>query len=450
MRKTLVSLAAVALALGSLAACGGGDSGNGGGDATDGSVYFLNFKPEVADVWTKIAAAYTAETGTPVKVETAAAGTYETKLETEMAGNTPPTIFQINGPVGYASWSDYTADLTDSWLYKNLSDQGLAIKDDSGVYGIPYAVEAYGIIYNAAIFNKYIEAGNPAGGITAVTDIKDFATLKAVTEDMQSKKADLGIDGVFSATSLKPGEDWRWQTHLANVPFHFEWTKGNVNLGEGVPAEVKFEYNPNYKDLFDLYLNNSTVPKEQLGAKTVDESMAEFASGKTAMVQNGTWGWAQVSGTDGNVVKPEDVGFLPLYMGIEDDSQGICAGTENFWSINVEASDADQAASLAFLEWVLSSDAGKKFVMDDLGFVMPFTSFSADELPADPLVQSMNALMTDDALKTVPWDFTVFPSQAFKDDFGSDLLQYAQGQMEWPAVVTNVVAKWKSEAALLQ
>lgn len=45
-----------------------------------GSVYYLNFKPEVDEVWQEIAAAYTAETGVEVKVVTAASGTYEEVL----------------------------------------------------------------------------------------------------------------------------------------------------------------------------------------------------------------------------------------------------------------------------------------------------------------------------------------------------------------------------------
>src|SRR5512143_4350649 len=100
-----------------------------------GEVYYLNFKPEIADVYAKIADEYKAETGVTLKVVTAAAGTYEQTLKSEIAKSDAPVLFQINGPVGYQNWKDYTADLKDTDLYKHLSDPSMAVTDGTGVYG---------------------------------------------------------------------------------------------------------------------------------------------------------------------------------------------------------------------------------------------------------------------------------------------------------------------------
>jgi raffinose/stachyose/melibiose transport system substrate-binding protein len=186
-------------------------------------IYFLNFKPEIAPVYDKIAKDYEAATGVKVKVVTAAAGTYETTLKSEMAKSDAPTIFQINGPVGYQSWSDYTADLKNTKLYSYLSDKSLAVSNGDGVYGIPYVVEGYGIIYNESIMKKYFALPDKAVTINSAAEIKNFDTLKKVVEDMSKHKAQLGIKGVFASTSLKSGEQWRWQTHLANIPFYYEF-----------------------------------------------------------------------------------------------------------------------------------------------------------------------------------------------------------------------------------
>ena len=67
--------------------------------SAEGSVYYLNFKPEVAEAWETLAAAYTAETGVPMTVITAASGTYEDTLKSEIAKTEAPTLFQVNGPV---------------------------------------------------------------------------------------------------------------------------------------------------------------------------------------------------------------------------------------------------------------------------------------------------------------------------------------------------------------
>ncbi len=147
MRKKLLSLFLIITVLSmafALAGCGEDDAA---------SVYFLNFKPESAKTYEQIVKDYEKATGVKVKVVTAAANTYEQTLKSEIAKSSAPTIFQVNGPIGYGSWKEYCLDLKDSKLYSYLSDKTLAIKDGDGVYGIPYVVEGYGIIYNNAICN---------------------------------------------------------------------------------------------------------------------------------------------------------------------------------------------------------------------------------------------------------------------------------------------------------
>ncbi len=412
-----------------------------------GEVYYLNFKPEVAEIYTKIAEAYKAETGVTLKVVTAAAGTYAQTLKSEVAKTDAPVLFQINGPRGYNDWKDYTADLKDTELYKHLSDKSLAVVDGNGVYGIPYAVEGYGIIYNNAIMTKYFALDGAKA--KSMDEINNFATLKAVVEDMTAKKDQLGINGVFSSTSLKPGEDWRWQTHLANVPIFYEIRDNKLdvkNLNDFMT--IKFQYSDNFKNLFDLYLNNSTTDPKLLGSKSVDDSMAEFALGQSAMVQNGNWAWGQVSGVDGNVVKAEDVKFLPLYIGVSgEEKQSICVGTENFFSINKQASPEKQKLAADFIWWLYSSPTGKAFVINDLKFIAPFDTFAENEKPTDPLALSLLSYTSNTDLYNVSWVFAVFPSQTFKDNFGGALLQYAQGTMQWDAVKQLFIDDWASEAA---
>ena len=410
--------------------------------AEGGKVYYLNFKPEVDEVWQEAAAAYTAETGVEVKVVTAASGTYEEVLKSEIAGSDAPTLFQINGPVGYQNWKDYCMDMTDTNLYANLSDKSLAVTGDDGkAYGIPYTVESYGIIYNNAIMEKYFAMDGAV--VKSMDEIASFETLKAVVEDMQAKAADLGIQGVFASTSLMPGEDWRWQTHLANLPVYFEYK----DKGVGDLAELEFTYAENFKNIFDLYINNSTCEKGLLGSKDVSSSMAEFALGQCAMVQNGNWGWGQINGVEGNIVAEEDVKFHPIYTGAGDEAnQGLCTGTENFWCVNSQASDADKQATLAFVDWMTTSETGKDFMVNKLGNAAPFSTFTDDEKPSDPLAKEMFRYM-DEGKTSVSWNFTTFPSQQFKDDFGAALLEYCNGNMEWDSVVSLVKESWAAEKA---
>ncbi|MBQ7934038.1 MAG: extracellular solute-binding protein [Lachnospiraceae bacterium] len=440
-KKVLCTILGAVMALSTLAGCG---AANDKANDTVGNVYYMNFKPEVTEVWEEIAEVYTKETGVEVKVVTAAGGNYESTLKSEIAKTNAPTLFQINGPIGYQAWKDYCADLSDTEFYQALSDKELAIKgEDGGVYGVPYTIEGYGIIYNLEIMNKYFAMDGAV--VTSMDEINSYATLKAVTEDMQSKKDDLGIKGVFASTSLLPGEEWRWQTHLANLPVNAEYVANGVSDMN----EITFSYADNFKNIFDLYLNNSTTEPKMLGSKGVNDSMAEFALGQCAMVQNGNWAWGQIADVSGNVVKEENVGFLPIYMGLSgEESQGLCVGTENYFCINSQASEVDQKATADFVYWLINSETGKDYMVNKLGNVAPFTTFADDEKPSDPLAKSMLASM-ESGKTAIPWIFTTFPSQTFKDNFGSALLEYAQGTMEWSGVVDVVVEQWKTEKALI-
>lgn len=409
-------------------------------------IRYLNFKPEIAEIYNKISAEYEKETGVKLVVETAASGTYESTLTARMATSDAPTIFQINGPVGYNSWSEYCADLSNTELYKHLNDKSLAITLNGGVYGIPYVVEGYGIIYNKKILDKYFSLESKATEIKSADEITNYSALKSVVEDMQKNKDKLGIEGVFASTSLKTGEDWRWQTHLMNIPLTFEFTDRNIDLTGEEYKKIDFRYSDNFKNIFDLYINNSVSDKKQLGTIDVTASMAEFALEKCAMVQNGNWGASQILNVTGNKVASEDIKFLPIYMGIDgEEKTGLCIGTENFICINSKATEAEQKAAADFLYWLFSSEKGKKFVTDELKFIAPFDTFAEAETPDDPLAREVMLWMNKDGVTNIPWNFTLFPSIGYKDNLGASLLKYSQGAISWDEVKKLAVEEWENE-----
>jgi raffinose/stachyose/melibiose transport system substrate-binding protein len=413
-------------------------------DATSGKVYFLNFKPEIADQYTELMKKFTEETGIESKVVTAANGEYESTLKVEMAKSDAPTLFTINGPVGYASWKDYCADMKDTEFYSKLSDKGMAITEGEGVYGVPLCVETYGLICNKKIFSAYFATEGIADtGCTKIEDINTFAKLKAVVEDMQAKKDTLGIKGVFSRVALDSANNWRITNHLFCLPLYYEYQKDGVSD----KAELAFSFNKEFKNIFDLYLDCATVSKDQASTGSVDDSMSEFALGEAAIAQNGVWAWGQIN-KDGSKVTADDLYYMPIYTGAEgEEAQGLCTGTENFVSINSQASEEDQAASAEFLKWLYTSETGKTFVSTNYG-VAPFEGFdNASAAEANPLVALAVADTANTATKAVTWVTVTTPSQDWKDNFGAQLLKYAEGTMEWDAVVADAVDKWKSEKA---
>ena len=443
MKKALALVLAAAMAL-SFVACGGsgtttstsqtGESTSTGaasttGNASGGRVYYLNFKPEQADQWVELAARYTEETGIPVDVVTAASGTYESTLKADMAKTDAPTLFQVNGPVGLAAWKDYCYDLSDTELYKQLTSDSFALKDGDATLAMAYLIESYGIIANKTLL---AEAGY------SVEDIQSFADLKKVAEDITARKDELGF-AAFSSAGMDGSSNWRFQTHLANMPIYFEYQ----DKGIGVTDAIEGTYLDNYKAIFDLYINNSTCEPAILASKTGDDSRNEFLAGQAVFFQNGSWEYGNLVG-DGKF-SDDDLQMIPIYFGVGDEAnQGLCTGTENYWCVNNSAREEDIQATLDFLNWCVTSETGTKALANDMGFVIPFKA--AQESPN--LFVKQDAAYTAEGKTPVAWSFLTIPSQNWKDELASALTAYTAGG-SWDGVVSQFVDGWASEYAAL-
>ena len=400
-----------------------------GKESAEGSVYYLNFKPEQDGAWQELAKAYTQETGVPVEVVTAAQGTYESSLTAEVAKSEPPTLFQVNGPVGLANWKDYCYDLADSDIYGQLTSDEFALKEDDAVLGIAYVIESYGLITNKTLLEK--------AGYT-VEDIKSFEDLKKVAEDITARKDELGF-AAFTSAGMDPSSDWRFKTHLANLPIYFEYQEDGI----GTTDAIKGTYLDNYKNIWDLYINNSTCEPADLAAKTGDDSRNEFLAGEAVFFQNGSWEYGNLVGE--GMFADEDLTMLPIYIGVgEEANQGLCTGTENFWCVNSQAAPEDIQATLDFINWCVTSETGVKAMAEEMGFVIPFKA----------ALESPNVFVKEDAALTaagkvpVSWNFPTMPSEEWKNGVGTALTAYAAGTGEWDAVVSAFVDGWASEYAL--
>ena len=398
--------------------------------SAEGSVYYLNFKPEQDAQWQELAKLYTEKTGVTVNVVTAASGNYETTLMSEMEKSDCPTLFQVNGPVGLANWKDYCYDLKDSEIYKHLTSDAFALKDGDSVLGLAYVIETYGIITNKALLEK---AGYKA------EDINSFAKLKEVADDIQARKDELGVDGAFTSAGMDGSSDWRFKTHLANMPIYYEYKADGI----GSTGAIKGTYLDNYKAIWDLYITDSTCDPALLAAKTGDDARNEFLAGKAVFFQNGTWEWGNLSS-----MGAENLTMLPIYIGAEgEENQGLCTGTENFWCVNGLADQEDIDATLAFLEWVITSDEGRKSMSQDMGFVVPFDTFTGEYASSNALV-AVDTAMTAAGKTPVSWNFTTMPSEEWKNGVGSALTAYAAGTGDWDGVVSAFVDGWATEYKL--
>ena len=435
MKKKFLSVALCLTMVASLfTGCGSTDDTK--RDDSKGKVYYLNFKPEQGDDWKALAEEYTKEKGVEVKVVTAAANTYEQTLKSEMAKTDAPTLFQVNGPVGLATWKDYCYDLKDSDIYKQVKSDDFVLKDGDAVRGIAYVIETYGLIYNKTLLAKY--CGLDGAKIADASEINSFAKLKEVADDIQAKKKELGVEGAFTSAGMDGSSDWRFKTHLANLPIYYEYKADGIGSTEA----IKGTYLEQYKQIWDLYLKDSTCEPKLLASKTGDEASAEFATGKAVFFQNGTWEYGNITK---NGLSDDDLGMLPIYIGVEgEQDQGLCTGSENYWCVNSKASEADIKATLEFLNWCISSDKGRDKIANTMGFVTPFKTFDDGYAAKNPLVKADADYLA--AGKTpVSWNFPTIPSEEWKNNLGNALLEYAQGTGKWDAVEKAFVDGWAEQ-----
>ncbi|MEE1314541.1 MAG: ABC transporter substrate-binding protein [Faecalimonas sp.] len=402
----------------------------------EGEVYYVNFKPEQDAQWQELADIYEEETGVEVTVLTAASGQYETTLKSEMAKKDAPTLFQVNGPVGLKGWKDYCYDLKDSDIAKELSSQEFALMDGDKMVGISYVIETYGIIYNKELLDKAGYKGE---------DIKSFADLKRVAEDITKRSKELGF-AAFTSAGMDGSSDWRFKTHLANLPIYYEYKADNI----GTTDAIKGTYLDNYRQIWDLYINNATCEPTVLSTKLGDDAVAEFVTKKAVFYQNGTWAYSDVK-----EIGDENLGMLPIYIGMEgEEKQGLCTGTENYWCVNKKADEEDIKATLDFMKWCVTSDVGVKAMCgtegampsgeDGMGFVIPFKS----NLESSNVLVNIANQYVENGYTPVSWNFPTMPSEEWKNGVGSALTYYAADQTDanWNAVKKAFVDGWKAEA----
>ena len=412
MKKLIALLLVLVMALGLFAGCSKAD---------EPSVYYLNFKPEFDEALVKLAADYTAKTGVEVKIVTAASGTYADTLNANIKD---VTVFNIGTEAALADWDDYALDLTNTAIAAELATDSFNLYNANGeLKAIGHCYETFGIITNTELLAK--------AGYT-LADITDFASLKAVAEDITARSAELGFSA-FSSAGLHESSSWRFSGHLATLPLHYEGVTGPVATLSGSAMDL-------YKNVWDLYINNSTCAPSELTTKTCEESRAEFTEGKAVFYQNGTWEYSTLIEAG---MTDDQLAMIPIYCGAEDDANAaLCSGTENRWAVNAKASEADQKASIDFLVWLVTDPAASAVYVEQLGSV-PFKNCPAS---TNKFVKDGNELLAS-GKTAVSWAFNYTPNvDSFRATLVTALASYSAGG-SWDEVVTAFVDGWAMEYA---
>lgn len=411
------------------------ENNSGGTSAENATVDIFQFKVEIAKELENAAKLYMEKNkNVKINIQTVGGGDdYGAALRAKMQSGAEPAIFNIGGPQDVEDWASKLDDLSDQPWIANANQGTLpAVQKDGKTYGMPFAIEGYGFIYNKEILSAAGIDGSTIKTYDALVDA--VKKLDTKIKDGSLKKQYPNLKAVFE---LPAKETWVTGNHTANVVLSQEL---NDAMAAYNAKTIDFKYASQFKDLIDLqakYTENGSNWGKLNSIDYATQVGQGIAVERVAMIQQGNWIYNDVKQVDPTVADNLDIMPIPVKGGKEDS---IPVGVPMYWCVNKNAKDADKKAAKDFLNWLYTSDEGKDYIVNKFYFVPPFNNFG-DVKPQDPLGRTVKAYA--DAGKTLPWVFNSAPVGWTQDVLGSSIQKYLGGQATWDKIISDAKSKWQ-------
>jgi raffinose/stachyose/melibiose transport system substrate-binding protein len=337
-------------------------------------------------------------------------------LKAEMATGTGPDIFTNTGYENAKLWQNYLENLSDEpWVDQAYEEALTPVTLNGKVFGMPINLEGYGFIYNKDLFKK--------AGITEPPDT--LSELKAAAEKLQKAGITPFATGYY--------EDWKLGDHLMNVAFaQQEDTEAFIqNLNTGTE---KMNTNETFEDLLNLL--DLTIKYGNDNPLTTDYTMEVnlFTSGKAAIIQQGNWIQPMIdqAGQDMNI------GFMPIPISDRPVKESLVVSVPNYWAVNKQASPEKKKEAKKFLNWMVSSEQGKRYMTEEFKFIPAFHHIESDNL--GPLAEE--TLRSYKKGTTVPSNWFGFPV-GIREEFGAATQLYVGKQLNRTQLLNEYQKSWE-------
>jgi raffinose/stachyose/melibiose transport system substrate-binding protein len=364
-------------------------------------------KPEIDAVLKAYAATWSKANNVPVTIKSVGGGTgmdLDSQLKADLAAGDMPDIFAINGLENYKEWADLVLDLSGERWVKNTS---VAFTYDGKVYGYPVAVEGWGMAYNADILKK--------AGVDP-KNLVNYAGYKAAFEKIDAQKAALGIKSVVSmAASLDMG--WVTAHHNFNSLLSNGLPYGDLSVVNALLAgKVDAKRLAEYADWVELLFKYAD--KAVLTTGNYDAQVGAFAAGQAAFLHQGNW-------VDPNMAQAKatfTMAFAP-HGSLAKATDGIFVAAPSFYVVNKNSKKL--AAAKKFLNDLVFTDAGNKYMVVDAGMIPAFSNIKLN--PSGQLSKSVQVWAA--AGKIYSWN-----QYYFTEDFRNKTLAPIYNQFATGAV----------------
>lgn len=339
-----------------------------------GQVRIANRDPDMQQAWETLARDYTSRTGVPVTVVS--------------GGDETATLFTVSTPEELAAVKDKCLDLSGTGAHAQLSSWDLTLEADGKVCGIAVQIEGFGLIYNSGLL----------GHLATPQEITGLSALKNVAESITA-------DGELTFAAFAcPNLEGSFVSKL-------------VSVGTDCRA------------FWEVYSANSACAPEALAQTGQADSLTEFAEGKAVFYLGSTADYEQIS-----KLGDHNLGIMPLYLGGEDEQQGLCVSCDSYWCVRGDADAQDVQATLDFLNDLVHPRADGTVPVDDLQIVAPYRQASYASNPLERTLRSDLAAGKEYVVCA--------PMEQIPDGLADALLAYAMAPTDenW-AVVTAFLSE---------
>ncbi|WP_240417806.1 ABC transporter substrate-binding protein [Paenibacillus periandrae] len=418
MRKWMSTVTATALMVTILAGCAGGEEAPKTSASSQQStgpkitLKLIQGKVEVTDQIKQMAADYTKDNPN-VTIDAQVVRDLDTMLKTRFASGDEPDVFFTKSFSGVNDWSERLLDLSgEPWMNQVMDSAMPGMTINGKKYGFPTAMEGYGFIYNKDLFAK--------AGIDKVPTT--LTELKQMNEKLKAA----GIPSYAEAYK----EGFVLGRNLFNLPFAYAKDStdliGKINAGTAKVQDVPLL--DNFFDVLDMTVKYGKGV-ESVGV-SYDNQVADFSSGKTAMMQQGVWTIDLIT-----KVNPKlNIGMFAIPLTDNPSDTKLPVGIPTYYVINKNSKQVEE--SKKFLIWLHKN--GQKYLVDSMHLIPAFKDMKATK-ELGPLAADMNTYVEKN--QTIPWAYSLWPA-GMDVQFTKALQAYVGGQLTKEKTLEEIQKMW--------
>lgn len=282
-----------------------------------------------------------------------------TVLKTRLAKDDIPDLMSVGADSAFGTLVDANIllDLTNDSVIGNIQKpyldmlDGIATTDDGKIYGVPYATNADGVIYNKDIFAKlglqvpktWDEFMTVSQKIKASGQLPLYLTLKDAWTGMVFWNA--------LASDLAPG----------------------TFLKDRKAGSTTFE--ATHGEILDKMETIGTLGQEDILGMSYNDGNAAFAQGKSAMYLQGNWAISEIKKANSSI----NVGMFPFPASNDVSKNNIISGIDVLFAISNKSKHPNEAKK--FIAFMTEKENAQKYIKDQFAF-----SAVKDVVQEDPSV----------------------------------------------------------------